>query len=75
MSGRHLDDSEVIEMVEMLRLAVEACRVVEGFASAALHRLGGLDPDTAELRHDMARLASMASVVSWMAEPASRARR
>jgi hypothetical protein len=59
MTGRHLSDTERIELAELLCLASEMCRTADRFVSAALASIAGIGSDTAELAHDAARLAAM----------------
>lgn len=71
MSTRHLSEEQTIEVVELLRLAVESCRTAETLVSAGLERFVGMGADTAQLRHDAARLAAMLSHAPTLAQPAS----
>jgi hypothetical protein len=57
MSG--LDDAEMIEVVELLCLAVELCRTADRFVSAALQRLAGVGSDSIGLAPEAERVAAM----------------
>lgn len=76
VNGWQLADHEAIELVELLRLAVELCATAESFASVALSRLGSVCSDShvtgseiVELHRDAARLAAMLSGVVSRTEP------
>ena len=56
-----LNEAEMIEVVELLCLAVELCHTAERFVSAALARIGGVGSGSAGLAPEAARLAAMLS--------------
>lgn len=68
MSARSLSDDETIEVVELLGMAVESCRVANTLVSVALERIAGVGTGTSELRRDTARLAVMLSRAPGLAE-------
>lgn len=76
--SNHVADTEAIELVELLCLAVESCRVADSLVSVALQRIAGVGTgadDLAEVRHDAERLVAMVSGAASLAEPAKRDRR
>ena len=54
-----LNDAEMIEVVELLSLAIECCQTADRFVSAALERIAGIGSGPAELAPEAARLAAM----------------
>jgi hypothetical protein len=78
--SNHVADTGVIELVELLCLAVESCRVADSLVAVAvaLQRIAGVGTgadDLAEVRHDAERLVAMVSGAASLAEPAKRDRR
>ena len=72
MSARSLSDDETIEVVELLCLAVESCRVADHLVSVALERIAGMGTETSELRRDAARLAAMVARVPSLSDRGTR---
>jgi hypothetical protein len=75
MSGRFFDDDQVVELGELLCLAVELSQAAQGFVSAVLERLAGGSGDLGELRRDAARLVRLLSGAPTLAETTTGARR
>lgn len=59
MRARPMSDEVAIEVVELLVLAADSCRMADGLVSAAVERLVGGEVDVAELRRHAARFADM----------------
>lgn len=64
--SRQWGDDEVIEMVELLVVAVESCRMADALVSAALARMAGTGAEVAELGSDAVRLGSMLAHLSCL---------
>lgn len=68
--NRLRSDDEVIDVVELLVLALESCRLGDALVSAALARIAGGDAEMGELRSDTARVVAMLARVAHLAERA-----
>jgi transcription initiation factor TFIIIB Brf1 subunit/transcription initiation factor TFIIB len=54
-----LNDAEMVEVVELLCLAVELCHTADRFVTTALERIAGIGSGPAGLAAEAERLAAM----------------